>query len=387
MLSVDYSVTSLNVSAEVNNREASYEISGNTNLEVGENIVSVKVIAGDKTENVYTITVTREKDTDNTLKSLNLTNCTLSPTFASATTEYTCTVENSVSETLVTAETESSVATVTGAGSKALSVGENKIEITVTSQSGSIKIYTVEVTRKASSDATLKNLSVEGYAISPMFDSNTTSYTLTVPYSVTSLNVSAEVNNSEASYEISGNANFKVGQNTISVKVIAQDGTAKTYTITVTREKDTDATLSSLSLTNCKLSPTFASTTTEYSCTVENNVTSTTVSASATSSVATVSGTGSKSLSVGDNTVSVKVTAQDGTTIKTYAVKVTRKASSDATLKNLTISSGTLSPTFASGTTSYTTTVPYSVTSLTVTPIVNNSEATYEVSGDTSLAV
>ena len=56
-------------------------------------------------------------------------------------------------------------------------------------------------------------------------------------------------------------------------------------------------------------------------------------------------------------------------------------ASTDATLSGLTLSSGTLSPTFASGTTSYTVSVANTVTALTLTPTVNTSGATVKVAG------
>ncbi|WP_181257055.1 IPT/TIG domain-containing protein [Pseudaminobacter soli (ex Li et al. 2025)] len=55
--------------------------------------------------------------------------------------------------------------------------------------------------------------------------------------------------------------------------------------------------------------------------------------------------------------------------------------SSDATLFNLTISSGTLSPSFASGTDSYTASVANGVSSVSVTPTVSESHATVVVNG------
>ena len=62
-----------------------------------------------------------------------------------------------------------------------------------------------------------------------------------------------------------------------------------------------------------------------------------------------ISGSPSSSLSLneGSNTIDVKVTASDGTTIKTYTTTVTRTVSSpsDANLLDLKISSGSLSPT------------------------------------------
>ena len=56
-------------------------------------------------------------------------------------------------------------------------------------------------------------------------------------------------------------------------------------------------------------------------------------------------------------------------------------ASTDASLSGLALSSGTLSPAFASGTTSYTVSVANTVTALTLTPTVNTSGATVKVAG------
>ena len=61
----------------------------------------------------------------------------------------------------------------------------------------------------------------------------------------------------------------------------------------------------------------------------------------------------------------------------------TGTTSTDATLSGLTLSSGTLSPTFASGTTSYTVSVANTVTSITITPTVSTSGATVKVAGTT----
>ena len=57
--------------------------------------------------------------------------------------------------------------------------------------------------------------------------------------------------------------------------------------------------------------------------------------------------------------------------------------SDDATLSNLTISSGTLTPAFAFGTTSYTDSVANAVSSITVTPTVTESHATIKVNDNT----
>ena len=54
----------------------------------------------------------------------------------------------------------------------------------------------------------------------------------------------------------------------------------------------------------------------------------------------------------------------------------TPPASSDATLSALALSQGSVSPSFASGTLAYTASVPYSVSSLIVTPTTNDANAT-----------
>jgi tRNA threonylcarbamoyladenosine modification (KEOPS) complex Pcc1 subunit len=101
--------------------------------------------------------------------------------------------------------------------------------------------------------------------------------------------------------------------------------------------------------------------------------------------VAVSSGTasGSINLNVGDNTITLIVTAQDGSTRAVYMVTVTRAVilSNDATLSNLTISTGTLTPAFAAGTTSYTSGVAYAVTPVTVNATVNESHAAVKVNG------
>ena len=94
-----------------------------------------------------------------------------------------------------------------------------------------------------------------------------------------------------------------------------------------------DATLSALALSGVTLAPTFVSSTETYTATVANTVTQTTVTATPTqwSSGATVAfqdGNGNPltnpvDLAVGANVIKAVVTAEDGTTTKTYMVTVT----------------------------------------------------------------
>ena len=86
-----------------------------------------------------------------------------------------------------------------------------------------------------SSDNLIKSLKIKGYDIS--FDPNTLEYSLKVKSSVKSLDLDIVLNDENASYEVSGNQNFKEGLNTVTIKVTAEDGSERTYTIKVNKEK------------------------------------------------------------------------------------------------------------------------------------------------------
>ena len=115
----------------------------------------------------------------------------------------------------------------------------------------------------------------------------------------------------------------------------------KTFTLTVnvyadgkvvTDNLDTTNTLDSITVSDCTLDPVFNSATTEYNCTVKNNVTTVNVNATATSTKAKVRGLGTKDLAVGKNTLPIRVIAEDGSE-KIYNVNITRKREATS-LKN-----------------------------------------------------
>ncbi len=113
-----------------------------------------------------------------------------------------------------------------------------------------------------------------------------------------------------------------------------------------------DATLSLLSPSTGTLSPSFASTTTNYSMNVPNSVSSLSLIPTTTDSGATVSingapvasgsPSGAISLGVGVNSIIVTVTAQDRSTQKTYALAVTRGAALSLAPPAGTLAQGTV---------------------------------------------
>lgn len=90
--------------------------------------------------------------------------------------------------------------------------------------------------KEYSSDNNLSSLSVDGYQISPEFNKDVVEYTLTVDESVEKINISATANDSKASVIGTGEVSLSSGENTVEIKVIAENGNEKIYKILVTVE-------------------------------------------------------------------------------------------------------------------------------------------------------
>ena len=101
----------------------------------------------------------------------------------------------------------------------------------VTTPSSTVTVRTI----KLSSDNLIKSLKIKGYSID--FDPNKLEYSIKVKNNVKSLDLEIILNDENASYEVSGNKNFKVGENPVTIKVTAEDGSERTYTLKVTKEK------------------------------------------------------------------------------------------------------------------------------------------------------
>ena len=386
-------------------------------LTPGQNIISLVVTAEDGvTTKTYTITVMRGDPTNDNLSALKLVTGTLSPVFAPGTTSYTSTVSNATDAISVEATTSFADATMllnglvfqdnTVSDPINLSPGKNVITLKVTAQDGTTtKTYTITVTRTESANANLKSLKLSKGTLTPAFNGSTTSYTESVDNTVTSLTVTPATSDLNATVSVngvavaSGSASGLIalaeGANTvIGIVVKAQNGvTTKTYTVTIARAPSANASLSSLGQSVGGLTPAFSSGTTGYTISAGNATASITlkpVSSDANATIkvngtAVTSGTmtGPIALSVGPNIITAAVTAQDGVTTKTYTLTVTRAPSANATLSNIKLSTGTLSPAFASGTINYSASVANAVSTITIAPATTDANATIKVNGTT----
>ena len=368
---------------------------------------------------------------DATLSGLSLNNAALSPShspFDPDHTFYTALVEPEVTSTTVTATPSNSSAEVkingTISTSSAVSLGlegsTTTIEVEVTALDGiTTKTYRVSVTRRAkSTDATLSVLTLTGApAVDLVEAAKTAGDSMTVASSLDETTVLAIPNDSRVTsivYKLDGtvvDANtdstdtipdgdhvmeLAVGPdaNVVTVEVTAEDGsTTATYKVTVTRERPLSdiATLMSLELENVVLTPTFVENDkdeTTYTATVAHGVDETVVSYGTTDKFATVEiregndvsngvvaneqdvdPPGSAiDLEVGTNTITVEVTSENGLVVIPYVVTITRADPSNvATLENLALAPGDLSPTFSSTVGRYTATVLHSDNSIDVT--------------------
>ncbi len=256
---------------------------------------------------------------------------------------------------------------------------DTNISIDVNYTAKSISI--VDPAPVLSSNSKLASLSVEGFTLSPAFNANTKSYTVTVPRDTTSVKINATVaDTGKATLTGDGTKDLTGESTTFPIKVTAENGTSTTYNVVVKKEaeqqpeqpvetpKSNDATLKKLDVSGYSLSPAFSSTETTYEMTVGNNITGLDVTAIPNHDKAKVAISGNKSWKVGNNIIKVKVTAEDGTTTNTYTVTVTRQAkdvkSSDTNIDFRIISQHVIKPEYSNSLNEFEVTVPFDVTKL-----------------------
>ena len=176
-----------------------------------------------------------------------------------------------------------------------------------------------------SNNKKLKSLEVENYKLSPEFNKDTTEYDLTIPDDVNSLEIKAVAEDKKSKVEITGNDKLLTGVNTIEIKVTAEDETVGTYKINVTKGETTDGEtgLSEITVEGYTLSPEFSSNIHEYTLNIDDpSITSLNVDAKAFDENAKVEITGNDELKLGENIITILVTAEDGKKIYTYQIVV-----------------------------------------------------------------
>ena len=169
-----------------------------------------------------------------------------------------------------------------------------------------------------------------------------------------------------------------------------------TYIVTVNKTAlGGNNNLQSLSVSPVSLAPTFAAGTTNYTVDVATSVTSVTVTARAQDAGASVSINGQPQPSLlvplngagANTTISIVVTAPNGSQ-KPYIVTVNRAApGGNNNLQSLSVSQGSLSPTFNPSTRSYTVNVADTVERITVAAQAQDAGATVSIENQTTTSL
>lgn len=192
------------------------------------------------------------------LSSLSTDQGVLTPAFESSNLNYTLNVSNAISSlhmTLTKADPNAAL-TVTGAAYRSVTgnvytysasdliIGPHLIKILVTAQNETTNTYNLTVNR-LSNNAELSGLALSGITLTPAFTPGTTSYSASVGNPISSTTVMASLYDGNATMTVNGVATasgqasgaipLNLGTNVIPIVVTAQDGTTRTYTVTVTR--------------------------------------------------------------------------------------------------------------------------------------------------------
>ncbi|MBO5417723.1 MAG: cadherin-like beta sandwich domain-containing protein [Clostridia bacterium] len=204
-----------------------------------------------------------------------------------------------------------------------------------------------------SSDNSLALLTVGNGTLSPAFSAGTYKYTVKVPHEVTKLDVKASASHGNAKVEINNPDLISEKTVDITIKVTAENGAVKTYTVSAYREKDLNyvpsgnCNLAGITATGYRLSPLFDGALTEYVIWVPYETEKIEIRAWAEHDKASASVIKADLLKVGDNEVKIKCTAENGKE-KLYTITVKRAAAHqevEATIKPTLVPTATPAPT------------------------------------------
>ncbi|MCI8519633.1 MAG: cadherin-like beta sandwich domain-containing protein [Clostridia bacterium] len=311
-------------------KNAKVFVSGNSFTKPGEYKVIIVVTAPDKkTTSTYILTVTKKQNNNNNLASLEVYGYEIAPEFEKDTILYTLTVENNVQTVMVGAVPEEKTSKVEGTGEINLQVGLNKVQVVVTSEAGSKRTYTIEITKKASSDNLIKELEINNGSLNEEFRPEQNNYTVNLPYSDTSLDLNIILNDPSGTYEVVGNENLKVGENEVKIIVTAEDGTKNTYTLIVNRARINSAYLEELKANGYEISPEFNKYINKYTLKVNYETTSLNLRITPEDEAATYTVEGNADFKVGINNVIITVVSSLGDLTQVYEIEVERQKDVD----------------------------------------------------------
>ena len=187
-----------------------------------------------------------------------------------------------------------------------------------------------------SSNANLSNFGIRPNDFSG-FTGSKTSYSTTVPYGVSRVEIYASKGHSAQTISGTGSKSLDTGSNVFNVKVTAEDGTTKTYTLTIVRLAEEEQNnpdieqspavkpaLASLLIKNGKINEAFDPENLEYTGEIVGDIENIELIAVGNTEDAKVEIVYPEEINKdGENVVTITVTSADGTETRTYTIKVT----------------------------------------------------------------
>ncbi len=178
--------------------------------------------------------------TDTTLSTLRIDEEGLTPAFSPTVYDYYYTAPLTITDITITAIPENPDASVEITGNTNIPVGNSSISIRVTSpdstQASTYTIYVIKTDQPETANTNLETLAVENIELYPAFESTTTHYTATAPFSMENLHLLAIPSDEKATVHIQQSDTLSIGTNHVSIIVTAANGTTtKQYVLQVYR--------------------------------------------------------------------------------------------------------------------------------------------------------
>ena len=326
VIDVDPLTVELDVQVDTTDIEATYIVEGDTDLVAGENQLMITVVAADgETEQQYFVIVNVLLNTDVSLATLTING------LDAADNDYVD-LEPLTTEVEIEVVTTDPEATFEIVGGTDLVVGENDLFINVTAADGETTGTTFVVLVVApNTDTTIGEIQVNGEAT----DDGGVVYL--EPFT-TEVTVDVTTTDPEATYEVFGDTDLMVGENDLVIRVTAADEfTSEDYLITLVVAKSNDTSIVGINVTFIGENGEETSTVVDGD-TIEllSKTYSVDVAVETTDEEATVEVSGNTDLVVGENTMTVTVTAADGETAEDFYVTL-NVAVGDVTLTTFTI--------------------------------------------------
>jgi hypothetical protein len=369
-LTVPWGTKEVAVEVQVADENATYFVTGELGLETGDNVVTVIVTAADnETSEEYTFYVEVLPNTDTSVNFIKING-----------TEVVdgdeIDVEPLSTEIGVEVDTVDTDATVEIIGDSELVVGGNLVSVIVTAaDEATTKEYQFTVNVLVNTDASVLSINVAGFEVG---DADF----VTVPPLTSEVEVIVELTDPDATYEVEGGVDLLPGDNDLLITVTAADGeTSQEYFVTITVLPNTDTSLSTLDVNG-------ESALEDSVIEVPAFTEEVTVDVITTDELASFVVDGNEGLVVGENTVTVIVTAADDSTTEEHLITVIVAPSNDASLASLSVvwtgPDGEESATASEGDVID---LPAGTKEVEIAVEPTDAEATYEISGGSELVL